>query len=266
MRNTFSYSKIDCFLSCQEKFRYQYIEKVKVDTPSPIYFAYGNAIHRALEKFSVNHYVLDNLLIEWKLACKGESTAEYTPVFNDNTYSLTKEEKIEFYYRGDAALREYFDKNKKHFSKPTYKVLAVEQKFKVPYKKWYLMGYIDKIESHDSRVYVVDYKTGNWIPTQEEVDKSLQLTIYSYAYRYYEDVPETGLYFHYLKDNTILKTSRQEEDYDILTKILEEIDRVVATNSYTPTEDPNTCSNCVYSSLCPSSQETKLLSLDWSSL
>jgi RecB family exonuclease len=69
---------------------------------------------------------------------------------------------------------------------------------------------------------IFDYKTGDKIPTQKEVDKNLQLSVYAMAVaEIYKVKPENiKLTLYYLKDQTKISTKRTEKD---LEKVKEEI-------------------------------------------
>ena len=63
-------------------------------------------------------------------------------------------------------------------------VLAVEHEFRLPVGRFTVLGFIDRVDRvDDETIEIVDYKTNRQLFTRDEVDTSLQLTLYEAAAR-----------------------------------------------------------------------------------
>ena len=119
-------------------------------------------------------------------------------------------------------------------------------------------GFIDRIDLVDPvSAKITDYKTGNYIPTQEEAEAGLQLPVYHIAVKHkYPFIENVELCYHYLRTNTKL-TFKIDEDrvqdtldylHHIYMMILEHPGNAKGVVSMY-------CSWCEYSKMCPEFQE-----------
>ena len=100
----------------------------------------------------------------------------------------------------------------------------LEEKFTIKlFKDLKIGGTIDRIDLLDGgNLEIIDYKTGANIPSQKDVDKDLQLSVYAIAAsEMYNLKPEqTKLSLYYLDNQEKISTTRTTEQ---LEKIKEEI-------------------------------------------
>ncbi len=109
---------------------------------------------------------------------------------------------------------------------PKIKTIELEKKFTIKLTDdLKIGGTIDRIDQISKGNYeIIDYKTGANIPTQKEVDKDLQLSVYCMAVSKLYDVdPENiKLSLYYLDTQEKLTTYRSEEQLmEVKEKILE---------------------------------------------
>jgi len=108
--------------------------------------------------------------------------------------------------------------------------VSLEQTFRIPIKDTkplMIGGKIDVVKKIDnSTIEIIDYKTGDRVPSQKDVDKDLQLTIYALAANSIKSAPfnkkpeNVKLTLHFLETGERVTTTRSEDD---LIKAQEEV-------------------------------------------
>lgn len=258
----FSYSKLSTYLSCPLRFKYQYVDKITTEVPIPYVTILGTAVHKVLEHFyQETQYSDDKIEQLWDWVCNNIDEKGFPPVLKDTrTEFYGNEDKSRmFFFHGRKILTSFYHKNKWIFLHPEYSFLEAEKPFQITFHDWTLTGVIDKIESHtkEKRVFICDYKAGSKVPTLEEIEKSIQATFYSLAYRQLYKKEERGLYFHYLRENIMLKTKRSEEHYNELYNTLKLVTEKIKANEYTATPSKSACQFCQYQNICEAKKGIK---------
>lgn len=243
-----SYSALETFKRCPLKFKFQYIDKIK--TPKSKEALFGTLLHNALK-----------ILHEPGLIVPTEE--DILKYLSDNwpaaVYGSEQESALAF---GQAVkiMKDYYAKN----YPADFTVLALETSFEVPIKTSQethsLSGKIDRIDKiADGALEVIDYKTTKKMPSQEAVDKDLQLSIYhlGVANRWPSLVQagqplKTSLYF--LKHGEKLSATRSAEDLaatkESIIKDFEIISLAQRTSQFAAT--PNAlCDWCEFQKNCP---------------
>ncbi len=243
-----SYSALDTFKRCPLKFKFQYIDKIK--TPKSKEAAFGTLLHSALK-----------LLHEPGLIIPAEE--DILKFISDNwdasLYSSEQESSLAF---GQAIkiMKDYYVKN----YPSDFNVLALEASFEVPVQVGQelhlLTGKIDRVDKiANGTIEVIDYKTAKKMPSQENVDKDLQLAVYhlGVANRWPSLTQagrelKTSLYF--LKHGEKLSTSRTPQDLaatkESITKDFETIGQATKDAKFPAT--PNAlCDWCEFQKNCP---------------
>jgi len=103
---------------------------------------------------------------------------------------------------------------------------------------------------------IVEVKTSSRSTNSHDVDASLQLTMYSWAYRQmYGKAEETLKNVTLIKTNTpklqITETRREEVDHEVLMALVRQVIRAVKKKVFY--KNPNTrygCRFCVYHNIC----------------
>ena len=148
-----SYSRLSRFEQCPLSFRLHYIDKKTAEPGVPLKF--GSLIHAVLE-----HLVREHME-------------------DERAGPLSEERALEIYRKGwaDEGLTgiEVFEEGLD---------LAVEKEFKLPVGRFTVLGFIDRVDClDDETVEVIDYKTNRVLFTRDEVDHSLQMSLYHLAAR-----------------------------------------------------------------------------------
>src|SRR5947209_2132286 len=137
-------------------------------------------------------------------------------------------------------------------------VLHTEEKFSMKIGATNLVGRIDRIDRVSSdnsgdEVVITDYKTGR-PKTQEDADKSLQLSLYALAAREQWGYHAERLVFHNLEGNTTVGSHRTELQLDTAKLQVEEIAGKIAEGKF-DAKPGIYCNFCGYRLLCPKTEK-----------
>jgi DNA helicase-2/ATP-dependent DNA helicase PcrA len=136
---------------------------------------------------------------------------------------------------------------------PQPEVLQTEQFFEVKIGRTCVAGRIDRIDKRDDgSVVITDYKTGK-PQSQEDADKSLQLSVYALAAQEKWGYQVDHLVLYNLAENTSVAASRSAVQLEAARLKVEEVAVKVAEGKF----DPKTgyhCRLCAYRSLCPATE------------
>ncbi len=226
-----SYSRLSRFETCPLSFRLHYIEK-RVAQPG-FALQFGKAIHAVLEKMIREHMdaeavgsvsekrALELLRSEWAAAALSgvEAFQEATDI-------------VKSFVRSEGVV-DHRD------------VLAIEKEFLLPVGPFTVLGFIDRVNAiDDSSVEIVDYKTNRMLFTREEVDNSLQMSLYQLAAkRLWPWAKRFRLTFNMLRHDVRIHTERTDEQLETAKEYVQALG--VATENATDFP-PRLNSNCVY--------------------
>lgn len=247
-----SYSALDTYKNCPLKYKYQELDRIAV--PKNIEAVFGGSIHACL-KFMFERTPL-------------YPTADEIINLFRNLWSI-KKEKINL---SEEELKAYCDdgisilKNFYKLNQPwNFNVLDLESRFSVLIpdpsgkEEHILTGIIDRIDKNpDNEFYeIIDYKTSRKMPSQENLDKNLQMSIYQMGIlkRWPHIKPENiKLSFYFLKHGEKITTSRSPEDLEktktFIIKTVGEIKKRIADNDFSPFPS-GLCNWCGYKPQCP---------------
>ena len=240
-----SYSMLSTWLTCREKFRLKYVERLK--EPDGIYFPQGNTIHAALYDFHQTPDIDSELLLSmaetyWNNEIEGRE-------FYDFKGNRLDAEDIEKAYEDTLRwLRGYVDSVKAgdfpliNFATPPEQDVSGD----VEGTGFTARGYVDffpkdvtimpsgeiLMDCKDGSVHIGDFKTGSkkfnaWNQVKADID--LQPTVYGYV------MGKKPMTFHYVviektasHEKPSLKhiiTKRDESDYAMFENIVKEFER-----------------------------------------
>ena len=196
-----SVSQIETFDTCPLHYKLKYI--YKLPTPKTASISFGISIHETLKKF----YETSK---ETKVSEKDLLNLYKESFINEGFEN--KKHKDMFYKKGEEYLVGYY---KNEFNKKIIPEL-LEHKFNLNlFKDLKVGGTIDRVDRiSENELEVIDYKTGATIPTQKDVDKDLQLSIYALAVSdMYKIKPENiKLSLYYLDNQEKVSTTRTLKD------------------------------------------------------
>lgn len=254
----YSHSKLSTFESCPQKYKFRYLDKIKVEGYDTIEAFLGSRVHEALEK-----------LYRDVLMAKIPEVEGILQFFDDgwerNWHSgveiVRKEYSAEDYRNlGRSCIRSFYDR---HHPFDQDKTLGLEEFVTFPLfeapgqgeklSPIYIQGYIDRLAmAPDGAVEIQDYKTSRHLPAQIELDADRQLGLYQIAVnRRFPNVKEVRLVWHYLVHGEKVVSTRTPEDLEALkTETLRLIDRIESEADFSPRESA-LCDWCEYQYICP---------------
>ncbi len=140
------------------------------------------------------------------------------------------------------------------------KPIAVEWWFSLEVKsklgrQFIIRGKIDLIIKIGNDVWVVDLKTGTWMPNAKELADHAQLTIYDMAVKRLLKLDTVKLYFWYPRVNKLLPAERTERDHEKVINEIEKAQFAIERKEFEPTYDK--CYLCQYQRRCKGEDAVK---------
>lgn len=249
-----SYSAIETYLQCPQKYKFQEIDKIKTSKSREAIF--GTLVHETLKYM----FQRDPLFPTLDEVVGYFRTHWPKPAENKKPLWSPDEEKI-YFEEGVRMLKKFYEKN----APWNYTVLDLESHFEVSLKDektgeiHILAGKIDRIDKLlDDTYEIIDYKTSKRMPSQSDLDKNLQLALYSLGLqkRWPHIKPEDiklSLYFlkHGEKLSTHITADATEATKSHALKVIADIqDHQRNNKSFEPTPGP-LCNWCAFKPICP---------------
>ncbi len=243
----YSYSRICTFKQCPLKYRFQYIDKIKTEIETTVEAYLGSMLHRALEKLYKDvkfgkvpglGEVIEHFLKSWSESWTDSILVvreEYTP---DNYRNM-----------GIRFLTDYYNRHKpfnqsKTIGLETTDTVKLDENHRIHIR-------IDRLAVRGSVYEIHDYKTGNTLPSQEELDKDPQLAIYAYGVRNKYPDAHVRLIWHFLAYDREMASERTPEQLEELRKqVLADIAVIESAKEY-PAQKSALCSWCQFQPVCP---------------
>jgi RecB family exonuclease len=133
-------------------------------------------------------------------------------------------------------------------------VLQTEHMFELQVGGAKLRGRIDRVDRIGSgSIAIVDYKTGK-PKSQEEADKSLQLSLYALAAQEIWKEKAAQLIFYNLENNTPIVTTRSESELEAAREKVGEVAENISAGRF-PAKPGYQCTFCPYHNLCPATEK-----------
>jgi len=248
---SFSHSRLSSFEICPLKYKFAYIDRIKVEAEDTIETYLGSRVHEALEK------LYRNLQFE-KLVSLKELLAFFNREWEKNwkdTIIIVKKEYSQENYRkmGERYIKDYYKKYKpfkegKVIGLETTDLLPLDDEGKY---KFYIR--IDRLMDMGNGLYEVhDYKTNTTLPKQEDLDMDRQLAMYSlWVKNEFKDFKKVRLVWHFVAFNKEMDSYRTEKQLEKLRQdVLAKIHEIEQTEKF-PAKVTRLCNWCLYRGLCP---------------
>jgi DNA helicase-2/ATP-dependent DNA helicase PcrA len=240
-----SYYKIDDYLTCPLKYKYNHILRWSKLLYQHHTVIYGAALHQAITaylnaKLDGKRPTLDDLHREFEAMWRsGGSTG-----FIDRSHEERR------FAAGKAALARFYEREEAAGALPS----SVEQSFRIPIGPNIVTGRWDRLDERDGRSVIIDYKSSA-VRDQKKADKeagiSLQLSIYALAYQAKCGRPPDEVQLHFLESGLIGRARRDDGDLEKTREtILTVADGIRAAN-FEATPTYLACQYCTYRQVCP---------------
>jgi len=236
-----SASAIEIYEECPLRFKLEREWNLPRDVPASLH--YGAAMHRILHSFyDAQRYereISDDDLLE-----QFRSDLASAGIADRYQYEL-------YLRQGMEQLRQFLEWAR---SAPPLEVIETERRFELQVGSAKLAGRVDRIDrTGPDTVAIVDYKTGK-PKSQEDADKSLQLSLYALAARETWGKRADRLIFHNLENNTPVYTTRTDAELEAAKLRVQEVAEGIARGEFPP--DPGYhCAFCPYRNLCPATEK-----------
>ena len=234
-----SYSRLSRFETCPLSYRLHYIEKKQAEPGLPLRF--GKTIHAVLERL-IKEVVDDERT--------GTLSEERAIELYREAWGAEQLTGMDVFAEGLAILRRFIAEQGVVDHRD---VLAIEKEFRLPVGPFEVLGFIDRVDwIDDETVEVIDYKTNHQLFTRDEVDTSLQMSLYEVAVRrLWPWAKRVKLTFWMLRHGVRQETKRTEEQLADALAYVETLGRQTETATEYPARLNSNCSYCDHRKQCP---------------
>ncbi len=254
-----SYSALNTYQQCPLKFKFQEIDKIRV--PKGIEAVFGNIVHSCLKymfKRSPLYPTQDEVINRFQNLWQDLPAVKQGKEISN----LNPDEEKAYYEDGISILKNFYHKNQPW----NFNAMDLESRFEVLIpdsqtgESHILAGIIDRIDkTPDSDAYeIIDYKTSRRMPSQDNLDQDLQMSIYHLGLlkRWPHINPENiKLSLYFLKHGEKITTSRSPADLEktknFVIGLIGEIKKRIENNCDFPPFPSPLCNWCGYKPRCP---------------
>ena len=247
---TYSHSRLSSFEKCRLQYRYRYIDRIRRDVQGIEAFM-GNRVHDVLEKLYRDLQMERTPPLE---ELKALYHRDWERLYGDRIRIVKTEYTADHYRKvGERCITDFYGTYHPFRDGVT---LGLEEKVGIPLDeagRYRLEGYVDRIVRVEPGIYEVhDYKTGNSLPSAEDLLTDRQLPLYQMGVqRKFPDAKDVRLVWHYLAFNQELRSARSPDALEGLrARTLDLIRRIESTQEFPPTESA-LCRWCEYQEICP---------------
>jgi len=247
---TYSHSRLSSFEKCKLQYRYRYVDRIRRDVQGIEAFL-GNRVHEVLEKLYKDLQMERTPSLE---DLTGLYHRNWEKLYTDKIRIVKADYTAEHYRKvGERCIGDFY---KTYHPFRDGVTLGLEEKVSIPLDesgRYRMEGYVDRIVRTEPGVYEVhDYKTGNSLPSTEDLQNDRQLPLYQLGVQQkFPDARDVRLVWHYLTFNQELRSSRSPDALESLkTRTVGLIRRIEATQEFPPTESA-LCRWCEYIEICP---------------
>ncbi len=243
MVKLYSDSKLWLFERCAEFYKVKYIDKTLPEIPKTIEAFLGDIVHQSLEWLyerimEGGEVELDELIRDF--ANRWKENFSYDLRINNGD--------AEYYFnKGIKFLAGYYQKNKPFIEN----TIDVERKILFPLDEegeYLIQGYVDRIVLNENGEYEVhDYKTSDFIKSQEEVNADRQLGFYHLGLQeIFGKEKKVKLIWHFLANNKTIFSERTQEQLEKLKKDTLALIKKIESTTFWPVCGRKSCDWCEY--------------------
>lgn len=232
-----SASDIETYRRCPLKYKFSRV--LRIPEEPTVYQRFGIVVHQVLERFHANEkrptlaFLMQLFEAAWRRC--GFSNA-----------SSDRELKA----RAKAALRRYFELDRKRDSEPVW----FERSFSFRLGPHVVRGRVDRVDRHrDGSFELIDYKTGA-AKSKSELEDDIQLSLYQMGARRSWQVQTSSQSYYYVLDNEKVFVEHSNAELQRVRKAVEEIAASILAENFEPKPSREICSMCDYRLICPAAE------------
>ena len=234
-----SFSKLSRFETCPLSYKLHYLDRLTSEPGVPLLF--GSAVHAVLEGLVREH------MHEERVGALPE----------DRAAELWQEAWAKSGMSGIDVFREGLDIVHRFVREQGllehHDVLAVEKEFRIDVGGFTVLGYLDRVDRvDDETVEVIDYKTNRQLFTREEIDASLQMSLYHLAAQeLWPWAKKVRLTFWMLRHGLRQTTERTADDIEGTRRYVETLGTTINKACEFPAKLNSNCVYCDHRKHCP---------------
>jgi len=246
----YSHSQLSMYQECPLKYKLRYRDGIKRDIEGVEGFL-GSRVHETLKKCYDDARVtnLDSL---------PDLLTYYNRIWQQNwrdSVIIMNRDLSQEHYRalGEKLIETYYQRYSPFDSDTTIGTEVVLNFALDDGTKYRMTGYIDRLSrTRDGTYEVHDYKTGAYLPSQEDADNDRQLGLYQIGVqKKWPNVGNIRLIWHYLASDTELVSHRSPQAILNLAQNTKRLIDEIASAQEFPPRESRLCAWCEYPDLCP---------------
>ena len=246
----FSNSRLGTYEQCPLKYKYQYIDKIKVEEAKTVEAFMGSCVHETLEKLYRDLKLQKRNTQEDLLKFYNDLWAKN---WSDDIKIVRKEYTADNYRKtGEKCIADYYNK----YAPFKERVLGIETEEYVNLDpegefKWNVR--MDRLDyAGDGKYEIHDYKTAGYLPKQEQADEDRQLALYSlWVKENFRDAENVELVWHYLAFDRELRLRRERSDLERIAAEAAATVRAIESCEDFPARESALCGWCELQAYCP---------------
>jgi putative RecB family exonuclease len=250
LSTVYSHSRLSSFENCPRQFYFRYVERLPVETESV------EGVHEVLER--LNRFVERGMVPSLGKVIE-RFRAFWDEHFDPERIRIVRTELSAETYRetGERCLSNYY---RRHYPFDADESLGIEHRVAFALDgdgRYRVQGVVDRIvRARDGAVEIHDYKTGRWVPSQQNLDQDRQLALYQIGVQEGFGAKAVRLVWHYLLRDQVRVSTRSAEQLDALrSSTARLIDRIEAEADFDP-RPSSLCAWCEFRDVCPASRPT----------
>lgn len=235
-----SFTRIDTFLGCPLRYRFQYVDRLP-GRPAPA-LSFGSSVHAVLE------WLHDRK--EPDLPSLEETLTALRDRWDSSGYAeVDRAEQLRAYEQARDVVARYHARIEAEGLRTP---VATEAWFELPMgPDVTVVGSIDRVDADAAgELHVVDYKTNRRARSRADVAGSLQLGIYALAVEHLYGVLPRTVALDFLLPGVVVRVDRDEVDLAAVPRVVAETAAAIRSGRDEP-RPTRLCDWCDYRDLCP---------------
>ncbi len=247
---TYSASRLETYRQCPQKFKFTYLDQVP-SVLEGIEAFMGSRVHEALEKLYTDvrfckpvsiAAILDDYRRTWDAKWHADVRIVRDGMAPDDYFAIGQKCLVDY----DARYRPFTQTRTLGLEHPIRLRLDEAGEYR-------MQGFIDRLsQPRQGVIWIHDYKTKGFFPTQRELDEDRQLAYYQMAVQQaWPETEEVELVWHYLIYDYEFRSRRTKEELEALRQETVALIREIETATAFPPKESGLCTWCEYQNICP---------------